>query len=105
MQFIARKYKRLRVVLDPISFKEVAGKRVLIGLNGDFKLGYSAQFDNGKFETKDPAIIKALKGNPGYGFEYSALEFAPVLTEEAKNTKSEKKLVSEQVAQTNKEID
>lgn len=100
MQFISRKYKRLRVVLDPISFREVAGKRILIGLNGDFKLGYSAKFEGGKFETKDPAIIKALKSNPGYGFEYSALETNPKPTEEAKQTKLEKKVVAAQVADT-----
>jgi hypothetical protein len=105
MQFLARKYKSLRVVLDPISFREVAGKRVLIGLNGDFKLGYSAQFKDGKFETKDPAIIKALKSNQGYGFEYSALEVAPEPTPEAKITRTEKKVVAAQVANTNKEID
>ena len=101
MQFISRKYKRLRVVLDPISFREVAGKRILIGLNGDFKLGYSAKFEDGKFETKDPAIIKALKSNPGYGFEYSALEANPIITKEAEKTKAEKKLAAEEAANTN----
>ena len=101
MQFISRKYKRLRVVLDPISFREVAGKRILIGLNGDFKLGYSAKFEDGKFETKDPTIIKALKSNPGYGFEYSVLEANPIITKEAEKTKTEKKIVAEEAANTN----
>lgn len=101
MLFIARKYKSLRIVIDAISYEMVAGKKVMTSLNGIFPRGLSIQFVAGRYETKDKAIIEALRKNPQYGYAFSSPEEAVEPTVEAVREINEKKELTEKVRKTN----
>lgn len=107
MIFISKKYKSLRVVLDPKSYQIIEGKRLVVGLEGKFKIGKTIEFENHKFETDDKAVIDALKNSDQYGFEYYALEKDKEgkvkevkLSEQALRKINEKKELVEDVADT-----
>lgn len=109
MQFISRKYKQLRVVLDPKAAKEVEGRRMMVGLKGDFPIGKTVEFQNGVFVTDDPKVIKLLKSHDDYGVDFYALEtdkktgkpVAAKPSDEALRKLNEKKGLAQEVADTN----
>lgn len=101
MLFIARKYKRLRLVIDPITYQMSAGRKILTSLNGAFPLGLSVQFEGGKYETKDKKIIDALRKHPQYGYSFSSPEEIVEPSIEAIREINEKKELVEKVRKTN----
>lgn len=72
--FFTRKYKSLRVVLDPVRRKDVAGTVVTEGLFKTFKDGlpFTVEFQNGQYETDRSEVINALKSHPSYGMAFFA---------------------------------
>lgn len=72
--FFSRKYKNLRIVLDPARRKDVGGTVVTEGLFKRFKdeLPLSVEFVAGQYTTDDPAIIKVMKNHPNYGMAFFA---------------------------------
>lgn len=100
--FISRKYKELNVVLDPRTYKMDAGRQTMIGLNGKFEQGMSAQFHDGVFTTSDPAVIEALKSHMSYGMSFYSNEPGEAVqpTDEALRNENEKKGLSEAARST-----
>lgn len=72
MQFVSLKYKNLSVVLEQRIFKEVNGRAVVQGINGEFPNGMTIQFDNGVYDTNDKQVIDAIKNHPHYGRDFVA---------------------------------
>lgn len=112
MQFISRKYKQLRIVLDPKAHREVEGRRMMVGLNGQFPIGKVIEFQEGKYETKDPIVIEALKSHEAYGYDFYSLEVddrgkpkAAKPSEKALREHNEKKALANEVADTNPKTD
>lgn len=111
MQFISRKYKNLRIVLDQKAHKEVDGRRMMVGLNNQFPIGKTVEFNEGTFQTDDPKVIAALKADEGFGYEFYALEtdkktgevVAPKPKDAALRKANEKKVIAQEVADTNPE--
>ena len=85
--FISKKYKELRVVLDPVMRKEVAGAVVTSGLRHIFPddLPRAVEFKNGEFTTSDKLTIQALKEHVNYGVQFISTdqEGEPELKDEA----------------------
>lgn len=65
--FTSLKFKNLRVVLDPMTKKEVQGSLVASSIFGKFPRGFVAEFENGIFTTDDQLVIELMKENPYYG--------------------------------------
>ena len=62
------KNPKYKVWLKPSRYKfDNFGNRV-------FEQGIFAEFQDGWFETDDPAIIKALKSNPMYGIDFWSID-------------------------------
>lgn len=101
MLFLARKYRSLRIVIDPITYQMSGGKRVLTSLNGNFPLGLSIQFQGGRYETSDKKIIEALRKHPQYGYAFSSPEETVEPTREAIREINDRKEVVEKVRKTN----
>lgn len=98
MQFISKKYKALRIVLDPKGYQAVEGRRVTVGLNRLYPTGKSIEFQNGLYDTNDPKIIKLLKNHPDYGSSFFSDELgesANQATDEAIAKENEKKAMAE----------
>lgn len=100
--FFSRKYKELRVVLDPKTYKVEAGVRMATGLTGKFPIGRSVQFQDGMYTTSDPAEIKALKEHESYGLGFYSDEpgEAAEPTDEALRKENEKKELAEAARST-----
>ena len=67
MKFIARRYSKLTLVLDPITVGIEGGHRVMKGMNTKNATGIRVTFDNKMYSTEDKQIIKLLKAHPGFG--------------------------------------
>lgn len=98
--FIAKKYKQLRVVLDPRISESVGGIRVMKGMTGQFPQGKTVEFNEGEYSTSDEAIIEALKAHPSYGMSFYSDEPGEAITptDEAVALENEKKEVAEELA-------
>src|SRR6266498_4345279 len=70
VQFLSRKYRSLRIVLDPKAYKEVQGRRMMTSINGYYPQGKTVEFQNGMFETDDEKLIELLKEHPGFGADF-----------------------------------
>jgi len=99
MKFVSTKYRQLRVVLDPKSQMEIQGKRVTKGLYDLFPNGKTVEFNDGEYETKDKAIINALKSSSGYAVDFVTDEReADQPNDEALLKKNEKKEFANEIA-------
>ena len=97
--FISRKYKELRVVLDPKWAKEVEQRRVMTGLHGHFPAGKTVEFHDGVYVTSNEKEIELLKNHQSYGMSfYSSEDGADTPTDEALRHMNEKKTVAEEIA-------
>ena len=77
MQFFTRKYRNMRVVVEPRSTVVIEGVPIIKGLNNKFPLGLAVEFKDGLYKTNDPAIIKALKAHVNYGVHFFAEDIKP----------------------------
>ena len=103
MNFIARKYKELRLTVDPRIRIRDQGRSITKSLTGETQLGLTIEFHNGLFETKDPTIIAILKNHPRYGLDYISDERskdANIPGVEAVAEMNEKKAVAEELRST-----
>lgn len=99
--FIATRFSKHRIVLDPKMKKEVGGHAVASSLNGLFKKypqGYTVEFENGQFATADPEIIEALKEHEEFGSMFVVEGEQSKPTAAAVKTQQEKKEVSDELA-------
>ena len=112
MQFLSRKYKQLRIVLDPKAHREVEGRRMMVGLMGQFPIGKVVEFQNGKYETNDQRVIEAMKAHESFGYDFYSLEVdekgrpkAAKPSDKAIREHNEKKALANQVADTDPKAD
>lgn len=98
MQFFTRKYKNLRLVVEPRSTIVIEGVPIIKGLNNRFPLGLTVEFIDGQYKTNDPEIIKAIKKHPNYGTHFYAEDYNPEdRNEEGALADEEKKSAAERV--------
>lgn len=100
--YIARKYKSLRLVIEPRSSKEVEGRRIQTGLHGRFLTGKTIEFNQGEYTTNDPREIEAIDSHPEIGLSFYRADRQGVDTpsDEAVAKYNEKREVVESVTNT-----
>lgn len=108
MIFVTKKYKNLRIVIDPKGTVLAEGRRIVTGLLGLSKVGLSVEFIDGHFETDDEKIIDLLKKNDDYGISFVAVEkdeegkqIEPTLKGSQKKKVQEREKLAKEAADTN----
>lgn len=103
--FYSRKYKELKVTLDPRGVAVKNGRTLIAGLKGDFPQGLTVEFQNGMYETNDPKIIKALRSNKNYGRGFFEEDQKVELTPEQARKENERKELAKKAAETDPKAD
>lgn len=104
MKFIAKRYKELRIVLDPAMTYIERGQRFKKGMLGIFPNGFAVEFVDKEYSTNDKKIIEALKAHKSYNVEFFSDDPEPsIISDEAARDLNEKREVADRAADTNHE--
>ncbi len=95
MLFLTKKYRELRLVLDPKTAVAVDGRRVTKGLYGSTS-GVTVEFHDGRFETEDEQLIDSLKEHRLYGVAFYTSEGADEPNSEGLREENEKRELAEE---------